>query len=74
MNNIIKEGKKIETQSLAELSGEWAVAFRDQGMGHGTYGVVVKATNKLVIGGLPTRVVAEMIVKRWNCHEAFKSR
>lgn len=31
------------------LSSVWAVGFRDRGMGHGSYAVIVKKTEELVV-------------------------
>jgi len=50
---------------------KWAVAFKDQGMGHGSYGVVIKNKDGSlteVIGGL-CESAAEEIVRRWNAFE-----
>ena len=50
--------------------GEWAVAYKDQGLGHGMYGVVVKDTNEVVFEDL-TMEEADEIVRRWNSQPAL---
>ena len=44
---------------------EWAVAYKDQGLGHGMYGVVVKDTNEVLFENL-TKGKCEELVRRWN--------
>ena len=58
---------------------EWAVAYKDQGLGHGMYGVVVKDTNEVLFEDIP-KEKCEEIVRRWNsqpdlleaCKKAYK--
>ena len=71
-------GRKEEIMSEF-TKGEWAVGFSDQGLGHGTYGVMIKNTSKVVITDL-TKDEAEDVCRRWNsqpdlleaCKEAQK--
>ena len=44
---------------------EWAVAYKDQGLGHGMYGVVIKDTNEVLFEDL-TKEKCEEITRRWN--------
>ena len=50
---------------MSDTKGEWAVAYKDQGLGHGMYGVVVKETNEVLFEDI-TKNKAEEIVHRWN--------
>ena len=50
---------------MNDIKGEWGVAYKDQGLGHGMYGVVVKNTNEVLFEDI-TKEKAEEIVCRWN--------
>ncbi len=55
---------------MRECEGEWAVAYKDQGLGHGMYGVVVKASNEVLFEDI-SREDAEAVVRRWNSYDAL---
>jgi hypothetical protein len=62
-----KLDKLIEAQIKDWLNEEWAVGFKDRGMGHGDYAVVLKSDNTIIIaesGNSPH--VAEYLVKLHN--------
>lgn len=52
------------------IESEWALGFNDRGMGHGDYGIIVKDTEKLVIGTID-RELAEHII---NLHNKYLER
>ena len=50
---------------MNDIKGEWSVAYQDQGLGHGMYGVIAKDTNKVLFEDV-TREQAEYAVRHWN--------
>lgn len=44
MSDVVKE---YEERTQRMLTKEWVVGFKDRGMGHGDYGVVIPVENEL---------------------------
>ena len=55
-----------DNQQKEVLLPDWALAFRDRGMGHGDFGVVVKDKDDKLVLECPSREVAEHIVEIHN--------
>ncbi len=49
---------------------KWAVGFKDQGLGHGIYGVVEIESEKVIVEDV-TKKQADEIIKRWNRHDGL---
>lgn len=43
------------------LKKEWSIGFKDQGLGHGTYGVLIADTNDVVFEDLEKEIAEHLI-------------
>ncbi len=59
------EIEKIKTQEKRILKRKWALGFRDRGLGHGDFAIVLARSNELVLE-CPNRRIAEYLVKIHN--------
>lgn len=56
---------KIQAKEKRILRCKWAIGFRDRGLGHGDYGIVLARSNELVLE-CPNRAMAEHLIEVHN--------